>query len=301
MGDQIEKEKDELMLSICIPNYNAKGYLEKCLGSIQSAVEMTHEVIVIDDASTDGTPDLVRKNFPAVKVIVNETNQGFAKSVNRGLKEGKARYFLILNNDTLILPGTFEKLVGFMERNPAIGVVGPKILYPDGTMQKQCRRSFPTPWNIFCYFSGLSRLFPRNEWFAQYLMTYKSEAEIQEIDAVSGAFMLMRKEVVDAVGGFDEDYYLYGEDLDYCYRAKGKGWKVYYNPEAQIIHYGREGGTCAIPFRSFYEFHRSMWIYYKKHHFQNHGCAFNLLVLSGIMARGGLFILLKLLRLRKKR
>ena len=157
-----------------------------------------------------------------------------------------------------------DSLVEFDDAHPAIGICGPKVLNRDGSLQKQCRRSFATPWDLFCYFSGLSTLFPRSPLFARYLMTYKDEDETHAADAISGSCMLIRRAVLDQIGLFDERFFAYQEDTDFCYRAGQAGWLVYYYPRAQILHLAGQGGSRSEPYRSIWEWHRSYFLYYRK-------------------------------------
>jgi len=253
-----------LDLSICIPTLQAKDLLRECLRSIYAQTRCAFEIIVVDNASRDGTVEMLRAEFPAVRVIVNATNVGFAKAMNQALRVSQGRYALLLNNDTVVLPSALDRLVAFADAHAEVGICGPKILNRDGTLQKQCRRSYATPWDLFCYFSGLSTLFPHSPLFARYLMTYRDENETHPADAISGACMLIRRAVLEQIGWLDERFFAYQEDTDYCLRAQRAGWRVYYYPEAQIIHYASQGGSRVDPFRSIWEWHRSYFLYYRK-------------------------------------
>ncbi|MCX7840627.1 MAG: glycosyltransferase family 2 protein [Anaerolineae bacterium] len=251
-------------LSISIPTLQAKDFLRDCLRSIYAHTHCSFEIIVVDNASRDGTLEMLRDEFSAVRVIANNTNVGFAKAINQALRVSQGRYALLLNNDTVVLPDALDRLVAFADAHPQVGICGPKILNRDGTLQKQCRRSYATPWDLFCYFSGLSTLFPHSPLFARYLMTYRDENETHPADAVSGACMLIRRAVIEQIGLLDEQFFAYQEDTDYCFRAKRAGWQVYYYPEAQIIHYAGRGGSRVSPYRSIWEWHRSYFLYYRK-------------------------------------
>jgi len=286
-------------LSICIVSYKGKNLLFQCLASIyRNTREVTFEVIIVDNNSQDGTIEMVRQTFPTVRLIANQENVGFGKAINQALAVSKGRYALWLNPDTIVLPNALDILVKFMDIRPDVGIVGPKVLNRDGTLQRQCRRGFPTPWRMFCYFSGLSELFPKSKLFAEYLMTYLNDEIAHEVDAVSGSCLLVRREVMDQIGLADEDYFMYGDDLDYCFRTKQAGWKIYYIPEAQIIHYG---GSAAKrkPYKAIYEFHRAMWIYYKKYLAQHYFFLLNWLVYGAILVKGGLSLLVNLFREEK--
>jgi hypothetical protein len=252
-------------LSICIVTYKTRALLAECLTSIYQNTRQTQfEIIVVDNASRDGTLEMLRDEFPAARVIANDRNAGFAKPINQALRVSQGRYALLLNNDTLVLPDALDRLVAFADAHPEIGICGPKVLSRDGTLQKQCRRSYATPWDLFCYFTGLSALFPRSPLFARYLMTYRDENETHPADAVSGSCMLIRRAVIEQIGLLDERFFAYQEDADYCFRAQRAGWQIYYYPQAQIIHYAGQGGSRVNPYRSIWEWHRSYFLYYRK-------------------------------------
>lgn len=239
--------------------------LRDCLQSIlANTCTVEYEIIVVDNNSQDGTVEMLRAEFPAVHAIENPINLGFAKPINQAIRQSHGRYVLLLNNDTLVLEGALDRLVEFADAHSKIGIVGPKVLNRDGSLQKQCRRSYATPWDLFCYFSGLSTLFPHSPLFARYLMTYKDENETHPADAISGSCMLIRRAVLDQIGLFDERFFAYQEDADFCFRAKRAGWQIYYYPFSQIIHYASQGGSRVNPYRSIFEWHRSYFMYYRK-------------------------------------
>ena len=231
-------------LSLCMVTYQARDVLEECLESIYGQEqEVSFELVLVDNGSTDGTVELVRDNYPQVRYIRNEGNAGFQKATNQGLRAAEGRYLMWLNNDTVVKPGAFATLVTFADAHPESGIVGPKVLNRDGSLQKQCRRGDPTPWSVLSYFSGLSRLFPRSRFFSGYLVGWAHEDETIEVDACSGAAMMLRREAMDAVGPIDEMFFYGGEDLDYCYQVRQHGYTNYYHPAAQILHYGGQGGA----------------------------------------------------------
>ena len=216
-------------LSIIIVNYNVKEFLQNLLNSISKASSnISKEIIIVDNASDDGSVEMIREKFPSAQLISNNKNLGFGKANNQALKIAKGKCVLLINPDTVVSEDTFDKLIQFFENNPGAGLVGCKILNPDGSLQLACRRSFPGPWTSFCKVTGLSNLFPNSKIFARYNLTYLSEDQTYEVDAISGSFMMMRKEVYDKVGGFDEEFFMYGEDLDLCYRIQIAGHKVFY-------------------------------------------------------------------------
>jgi len=263
-------------LSICIVSYQTRDLLRDCLRSIYGTIaSLSFEIIVVDNHSEDGTLEMLHDEFPDVRLLVNDHNTGYTRPNNQALRESKGRYVALLNPDTLVKPNAIVELFSFLEMHPEVGIVGPKVLNRDGTLQKQCRRSEARPWDAICYFSGLSRLFPHDKRFAGYLMTYLDEDQTHEAEAVSGSCMMIRREVIDQIGYLDELFFAYQEDTDYCRRARLAGWKVFYNPSAQIIHYGGEGGSKVQPFRSIIEWHRSYYRYFRKNLARDYFFLFN--------------------------
>jgi GT2 family glycosyltransferase/lipopolysaccharide/colanic/teichoic acid biosynthesis glycosyltransferase len=252
-------------LSIIIVNYNVKAFLQNCLLSIRKAIEkIDSEIIIVDNASDDGSVELIKKNFPEIKLIESQTNLGFSKANNLGLKVSQGKYICLINPDTIVEEDTFRVMIAFMESNPEVGLAGCKILNPDGTFQLACRRSFPTPWVAFTKIIGLSRLFPKSKLFARYNLTYLDENQSYEVDAVSGSFMFLRREVYEKIGGLDETFFMYGEDLDYCYRVKQAGYKVYYVHSTQIIHFKGES-TKRSNIDELKHFYDAMRLFVRKH------------------------------------
>ncbi len=252
-------------LSIIIVNYNVKEFLQNLVHSIHKAAQKINvEIIIVDNASSDGSVEFITEKFPDVKLIANENNLGFGKANNQGLKIAKGKYFLLINPDSIVSEDTFTKMISFIETHPSVGLAGCKILNPDGTLQLACRRSFPGPWTSFCKVTGLSTLFPNSKLFARYNLTYKDENQSYEVDAISGSFMMMKREVYEKVGGFDEDFFMYGEDLDLCYRVQQSGFKVFYVHETQIIHYkGESTKRSSLDETKF--FYEAMHLFVKKH------------------------------------
>jgi hypothetical protein len=252
-------------LSIIIVNYNVKEFLQNLLHSLQKAVQnISHEIIIVDNASDDGSVEFIREKFPHVQLISNQTNLGFSKANNAALKIAKGKYFLLINPDTIVSEDTISTMIKFFEDHSDAGLAGCKILNPDGSLQLACRRSFPGPWTSFCKVTGLSTLFPKSKLFAKYNLTYLDENETFEVDAISGSFMMMKKEVYEKVGGFDEQFFMYGEDLDLCYRIQQNGYKVYYYPGTQIIHYKGES-TKRSSLDETKHFYNAMHLFVKKH------------------------------------
>ena len=252
-------------LSIIIINYNAKEFLQNLIHSLQKALsKITHEIIVVDNASDDGSVEFIRDKFPQIHLIVNKTNVGFSKANNEALKISKGKFILLINPDTIVSEDTINRMIYFLNQNPDAGLAGCKILNPDGSLQLACRRSFPGPWTSFCKVTGLSTLFPKSKLFAKYNLTYLDENSTYEVDAISGSFMMMNREAYEKVGGFDEQFFMYGEDLDLCYRIQKNGYKVYYYPGTQIIHYKGESTKRSSLDETKY-FYNAMNLFVKKH------------------------------------
>ncbi len=231
-------------LSIIIVNYNTRDFLKKCLETLQLAINKASvktEIIIADNASTDGSLEYLEKTEEKkkelIKVIKNKANLGFAKANNLALKKAQGRYILFLNPDTIIQEDTLETMLKFMDSHPKVGAATCRLELPDGQFDQPCHRGFPTVWNSFCYFSGLSKIFPQSKIFAGYSLGYLPLNKIHEIEACHGAFLIVRREVGEDLKWFDEDYFWYGEDLDFCYRLKQKGWQLMFVPTTKIIHY----------------------------------------------------------------
>lgn len=252
-------------LSIIIVNYNVKEFLLNLLDSIQKATKnLKIEIIIIDNNSNDGSIPAVKLKFPQVKTIENNVNVGFGAANNQGIEISNGKFLLFLNPDTLVNEKTFTKLVEFLNGNINVGLVGCKVLNPDGTLQLPCRRSFPTPWVSLTKVLGLSKIFTKSKLFAKYNLTYLDENQSYEVDAVSGSFMMMRREVYDNIGGFDTDFFMYGEDLDLCYRVQKSGKKVFYFSDTEIIHYKGES-TKRSKIDETKIFYDAMHLFVKKH------------------------------------
>ncbi len=253
-------------LSVIILTHNTRDLLRDCLLSIAAGVQsIIVEIIVVDNASADGTPEMMRREFPAVRNIFNQENLGFTRGNNIGIEASSGKYVLLLNSDTRILNGALDSMVRFMEENPECGILGPKLLNEDGSLQFSCRR-FPSYHTaLFNRYSIFTRLFPENRFSQAYLMTDESHAEIREVDWVSGAALMARRAAFEKVGLLDERFISYSEDVDWCYRMHESGWKVCFLPDAQIYHYiGRS--SSKYPFRCILIRHRSMYQFYRKHY-----------------------------------
>jgi N-acetylglucosaminyl-diphospho-decaprenol L-rhamnosyltransferase len=289
-----------LDLSIVIVNWNTRDYLRDCLKSVYSSEgRFTRETIVVDNCSHDGSAAMVRQEFPYVHLIESDINGGYAYANNLGLRHLKARYYLLLNPDTVLPPNALREMLGFMEARPAAGMAGPKLVMADGQLDLACRRSFPTPENSFYKLFGLSRLFPKSKRFGQYNLTYLDPDEMAEVDSVVGAFMIVRGEVIEQIGLLDEEYFMYAEDLDWAFRAKQAGWKVYYCPHVTVLHYKRRSSE-QNPQKAHYEFWRAMYVFYDKHYAKDTPFWLHCLVLGGLALRGGTAMLRGILRSQRK-
>jgi len=274
-------------LAIVILNYNRADLLADCLGSIYATpTRCSLEVWVVDNASRDASVDVVRTRFPQVRLIVSARNGGFAYGNNLALREivrqaDAPDYVLLLNNDTVVPPGALDGLVDYLEAHADVGVVGPKLVLADGSLDLACRRSFPTPEVAFYRMTGLAQLFPRSRRFGRYNLSYLDPDIETEVDSVVGACMLLRTGIIREVGLLDEQFFMYGEDLDWAYRIKQYGWRVVYYPGVQVLHYKRAASTRrAVPsIRAFYE---AMRIFHRKHYAAITPAPFNVLIEFGI-------------------
>jgi GT2 family glycosyltransferase len=252
-------------LSIIIVNYNVKEFLLNLLESIQRASKKINtEVIVVDNNSDDRSIASVNSKYPSVITIENKINVGFGAANNQGLEISKGKFILLLNPDTLVKEDTFEKMVKYLSDHSDVGLAGCKVLNPDGSLQLACRRSFPRPWVSLTKVTGLSKLFPKSKLFAKYNLTYLDEDQSYEVDAVSGSFMMLTREAYKKIGGFDTDFFMYGEDLDLCYRVQKNGMKVYYVSNTEIIHYKGES-TKRSKIDETKIFYDAMHLFVRKH------------------------------------
>lgn len=272
-------------LSILIVNYNTAALLRQCLRSIYKAErELSFEVIVVDNASYDGSPRIVRSEFPQVRLIENEQNVGFSIANNAAMDCARGRYVLLLNSDTIVVPGTLEAMVRHLEDNPDVGIAGCRLMRPGGEMDLACRRSFPTPAVSLCRFLRLNRLFPKHKFFGRYNLTYLDEEGTYDVDSIVGAFMLVRRSVIDEVGGLDEDYFMYGEDIDWCYRIQQAGHRVTYVGNCVTYHY-KGASSRKESFRMNYHFHRAMILFHRKHLHRAYSLPLDAAIYLGIVSR----------------
>ena len=274
-------------IAVVIVNYNAVDVLMPCLASLhQQSWSGTLTVWVVDNASSDGSAARVAQEFPFVQLIASQHNVGFSAGNNLALRQILAAdevpdAVLILNPDTWVPPEGLASLVAALEARPAAGVAGPKLVLGDGSLDVACRRSFPTAEVALYRMTGLSKLFPRSQRFGRYNLSYLDPDQATEVDAVVGAAMLVRTHVIQEVGLFDEAFFMYGEDLDWCYRIKAYGWQIWYDPRTVIRHYKRVSSTRrAVPsIKAFYE---AMRIFHRKHFEQQTWGPLNWLIYTGI-------------------
>jgi N-acetylglucosaminyl-diphospho-decaprenol L-rhamnosyltransferase len=252
-----------MTLSVIIVSYNVKYFLEQCLCSVQRALDNDMEVIVIDNNSSDGSVEYLQRRFAFVHFITNKENAGFAKANNLALRVATGRYVLFLNPDTIIPEDLFSECVAFMDSKPDAGALGVRMIDGSGRFLKESKRGFPSPWVAFCKMIGLTKLFPRSKTFARYYMGHLSEKFMHEVDALAGACMLVRKEVLDKTAGFDEQFFMYAEDIDLSYRIQREGYKNYYFPNTTIIHF--KGESTRKDRRYVYLFYKAMIQFTRKH------------------------------------
>ena len=300
-------------LGIIIVNYNVRDMLRNCLASVfGSRGEFTFEVCVVDNGSDDGSADMVEAAYPQVRLIRAE-NRGYAAGNNRGLRafgfdeggdatpgRGRPRYVLLLNPDTELPPSALADMLAFMKEHPKAGIAGPRLVREDGSLDRACRRSFPTPEVAFYRLSGLSRLFPHSRRFGRYNVTYLSPDDTAQVDAVVGAFMLIRGEVLDQVGLLDERYFMYAEDLDLAFRAKAQGWQVWYNAAVTVLHYKGQSSRQRSAFANI-KFYETMRLFHAKHFERETFFLVNWLIYGAIYLLGGWALLRDRLRPEEQR
>lgn len=254
-----------MTLSVVIVNYNVKYYLEQCLESVRRASEgLQVEVFVVDNLSTDGSIAYLKERFPEVTFIENKENVGFARANNQAIRMSTGKYVLLLNPDTIVAEHTLSDFVHFMDEHPEAGGAGAYMLRTDGTFALESRRGLPTPFVAFCKMSGLASFFPKSRVFGRYYVRYLDENEVGEIEIISGAYMFLRREALDKVGLLDEDFFMYGEDIDLSYRILKGGYRNYFLP-TRMLHYKGES-TEKSSYRYVYTFYQAMRLFFRKHY-----------------------------------
>lgn len=281
-----------MKLSIIIVNYNVSYFLSQTLLSVRRALEKLHapaEVFVVDNNSVDGSVAMVRARFPEVILLENKHNPGFAKANNQAIRQAQGEYILLLNPDTVVEEDTFRLCCEFLGEHPEGGGLGVKMLDGQGKFLPESKRGLPTPRVAFYKVFGLAALFPGSRTFGRYHLGYLDKDQTHEVDVLSGAFMLLRKSALDAVGLLDEDYFMYGEDIDLSYRLTRGGWKNYYFPGTRIIHYKGES-TKRTSVNYVFVFYRAMIVFARKHFAPNQAGVFSLLIHLAIWLRAGIAV-----------
>jgi GT2 family glycosyltransferase len=250
-------------VSIVIVTWNGKKYALECLDSLRP-VRLKLEVIVVDNASTDGTPDAIRETYPEVKLIQNTENWGFAKANNIGMAEATSDILCLVNSDVVVSSGCLEKMVAFMRANPSVGVLGPKMLSPTGGVGQSVNQ-FPTVWNYLCFALGFHLLMPNSKAFGGYILAGYPYDKTEDVDVLTGWFWMIPRAALEQVGGLDEQFFMYGEDLDWCYRFVKAGWRVVFFADAESLHYGAASSGQAHS-RFYVEMVRANLQYFQKHH-----------------------------------
>lgn len=285
-----------MKLSVIIVNYNVVHFLEQCLNSVVKALkDIDSEVFVVDNNSVDGSVAMVKEKFPQVKLIENKKNYGFSYANNQAIKQAKGEYILLLNPDTLVEEDTFEKCIDFMDQHPDAGGLGVKMIDGKGNFLPESKRGLPTPFVAFCKIFGLSMLFPKSKKFGKYHLGYLDKDKIWKVDVLSGAFMLLRKKVLDEIGYLDEEFFMYGEDIDISYRITQSGYTNYYFPETTIIHYKGES-TKKGSINYVRVFYNAMIIFAKKHFSKKHAKSFSFLINFAIYFRAFIAIISRVVK-----
>ena len=288
-------------LSIIIVNYRTYDLTKKTIESILNKKHpFSYEIYLVDNASNDGSLEKLQKDFSKelnsdlIKFIANSENKGFSYANNLAIKKSNAKYVLLLNSDTIIIENCLEKCLNYIKSDKKIGALGCKVLLPNGSLDKACKRSFPDLESSFYRMIGLSHIFPENKRFGKYNLAYLNENEIYEVDCLTGAFILIKSETIDQVGLLDEKFFMYGEDIDWCYRIKSYNWKIIYYGKAEIIHH--KGSSNKEKNKLTYEFYRSMQIFYNEHYKDQNHKHINVLIYLGIWSMYGFKFFLNLLR-----
>ena len=274
------------LVSVVIVTHNSRGPVRACLASLaEERARGPLEVIVIDNASKDDTGYAVATEFPWARLIVNRTNAGFAHAINEGLGFARGEYLLLLNPDTVVPAGTIERAVAELASRPRVGMLGVKLVRPDGSFDHACKRGFPSVLSALYYFTGLAGRFPDSPRFAQYTAAHLGIDEAGNVDAINGAFMLVRRAAAEDVGELDERYWLWAEDLDWCHRFWEKNWEVLYWPEVEVVHLKSASVGEHRSLRLNFAFHRSIWLFYEKHHAPHRSAVLSALVAFGLWSK----------------
>jgi hypothetical protein len=253
-------------LAIVIVTFNDKELVSPCLKSVfnNKSRGWSFTVCVVDNGSSDGTPEYIQQNFPEVNLIRNQSNLGYPNANNKGIKNTSSQYVLLLNPDTEIPQNTFQELIGLLDADDSIGIVGPKLIRRNGELDFACRRMFPNYLDYLLILLGLARKFPESKVLGRYNLTYLNPDESTDVDSVAGAFLMARRDAIEKIGLLDESFFIYGEDIDWCYRFRLNGWRVFYYPKVTVLHH--KGGTSKrFSHYLIYHFYRSNTILYNKY------------------------------------
>jgi GT2 family glycosyltransferase len=272
------------LVSAIVVSFNVRDLLLDCLRAFYACSDVPAEAVIVDNASTDGSAEAVAREFPEAKLIRQRVNVGFGRANNAGLQQAEGRFVMLLNPDVTVMPGCVGRMADFLLVRPDAGAVGPRLQRPDGALDLAARRGFPTPAAAFYRLSGLSKAFPTSERFNRYNMGHLPPTETHEMDSGTAACLMIRRAAIDRVGFFDPDYFMYGEDLDLCYRLKTGGWKIFFLPTARAVHL-KGSSTRQESGRMLWEFHRAMWTFHHKHYAADLPAFANGLVWASIWAR----------------
>jgi GT2 family glycosyltransferase len=272
------------VVAALIVSYNVRSFILETLRAYYETCGPASAAVVVDNASTDGSANAIQEAYPQARVIRLEQNLGFGRANNAGLDATDSEFLLLLNPDVILNEGCVARLTEFLVAHPDAGAAGPRLERPDGRLDLAARRSFPSPQSAFFRLTGLSRLFPNSARLNQYNLGNVSAETVHEIDAGTAACLLVRRSAIDKVGFFDPDFFMYGEDLDLCYRLRGAGWKVYFVPAATAVHI-KGTSTRQATSKMLYEFHRAMWMFHRKHYAASTPGVVNGFIWLGIWSR----------------
>jgi len=287
-------------LSIIVVSYSTRQLLDDCLRSLYAAEAPPGgmEIIVVDNASADGSPEMVRQRYPQARLIVSDENRGYSAANNLGSAAATGDTLLFLNSDTVVAADALVRPLRYLQDHPAAGALTVRLVYPTGERDPDNHRGFPTPWNAFCHFTLLSRLFPNSPRFNGYFRSYEDFAAVHPVPVIAGSYMMMPRALDRQLGGWDETYFFYGEDIDYCYRIHEAGYQIIYYPLVEVVHYKgassglrKESADIARPpkatrVRVAEESVRAMRVFYRKFYSDKYPRPVTAVVLAGIQVRG---------------
>jgi GT2 family glycosyltransferase len=287
-------------LSVIVVNYNTRQLLDECLAALAEAEapDGEMEIIVVDNGSDDGSPRMVATKYPEVRLIASNINRGFSTANNQGSAVARGDYLLFLNSDTRVSRRALVEPLGYLREHEDVGAITVRLVYPNGERDPDNHRGFPTPWNALCHFAGLSRLFPNDARFNGYFRSYEDFSQTHEVPVIAGSFMMMPKKLDRQLGGWDESFFFYGEDIDYCYRIQQAGCRIIYYPHVEVLHHKgassglrKESADIARPpketrVKVARESVRAMKVFYSKFYDDKYPRLVTVLILAGIQFRG---------------